>query len=178
MNDQEETDIEDMVNAAEEAQIKQTEIEMSKEERLCKKERELKESGTYQMYSAGSHFKIKDGHEKDALTALKEYIRESGTEGIGLRKEAMQSDVFREAFAKCWWMTETDFPERVMFTGFYERDDEALLASIAPYVEEGSAVYMAGDCERTWVWYFDGQKMSRAVPDAKNGVYTFAAKGI
>ena len=53
----------------------------------------------------------------------------------------------------------------ISFVGEKLTEDLELLDAIAPFVERGSYIHMAGEDFGTWRWYFDGENCIEEQPE-------------
>jgi hypothetical protein len=113
----------------------------------------------YHVHQTGGKFTIRAANAVEALAALVK----AGKAEPALCERGTPSEQLRAAFDAWRWRLDLDeITGDVMDAQFEGRKDvnfEALFRVIAPFVESGSWIAMAGEDDEYWRWYFDGREL-------------------
>jgi hypothetical protein len=111
----------------------------------------------YHIHQRGGSFRLRREHHERALKAIWRLDKRL----LGGRDAANRGSTLVEALADWLWQADVD-PDtgdiiRLEFTGDKSHDERRLFEVIAPYVEAGSFIEMAGDGDCHWRWLFEGK---------------------
>ena len=124
----------------------------------------------YSMFQLGEHVRIRAERKAAALAGLRALIGQE-TIHVAAGDHFAFVDAARFAAARtledalfAWrWSPEWDDPDSpepdivsLGFEGESAGDDDLLFRALAPYVEAGSWIAMAGEDGALWRWFFDG----------------------
>lgn len=114
----------------------------------------------YYMNQIEANFTIKKEYVDKAYNALKELFSKGDTSLAWINnKVASNSKSFTEIMLKCRWQVESNEEgdyDTIYFNG--EKcggDEEVVLDTIAPYVENDSYIQMQGEDGEQWRWVFN-----------------------
>ena len=130
----------------------------------------------YCMNQIGSSFHIKAKNIQPALKALQDHFNETGDTSWISSREVIEAKTFHEAMKACRWdvshaVDSNCFKDifAIQFNGEKLGADETIFNVIAPYVEAGSYIEIAGEDDLHWRWNFDGQGVTEVGAEVDYG---------